>query len=98
MANGDAPRGEGPRFQPEFSPGERLAKIEALLDGASRTAENLSDELDQRLKSAQALQDEKLAGLRAEHQAALLAQREAIQKVETATDRRQEVVTAQTAS
>jgi hypothetical protein len=44
--------------------------------------------LEARVVASENLQDEKLSGLRAEHQAALSAQRDAVLKVESVTDRR----------
>jgi hypothetical protein len=44
--------------------------------------------LEARLVGSEAVQQEKLLGLRAEHQAALAAQRDAVLKVESVTDRR----------
>ena len=35
MPENEAPRGEAPRFQPEFSAGERLARLEALIENVA---------------------------------------------------------------
>lgn len=78
----------GDRSQPEFSPGERIAHVEALLDSQN----GIQAQLDRRLNDMGALTDEKLKGLRAEHEAALEAQEKAVEKVETVTDRRFESV------
>jgi len=83
------------RTQPEFSLGERLARVEAEQNCQADLGENLQGQLDRRLTEIEKLFMEKLAGLRAEHQAALAAQKEAIGKVETVTDRRFENASSQ---
>lgn len=82
------------RTQPEFSLGERLARVEAAIEGYALVEVELQRQLDRRIESTQELQDEKLKGLRAEHQAALLAGREALLKVESVIDRRFETAGA----
>lgn len=76
------------RTQPEFSLGERLARVEAEQECRETLETDMQAQLDRRMAIVERLFNEKLLGLRAEHQAALQAQREAVIKVETVTDRR----------
>jgi hypothetical protein len=66
--------GNGNRTQPEFSLGERMARIEAET-GA----------MDRRFIEAGLLFDEKLGGLRREMEAKSTAQKEAVDKAERST-------------
>jgi hypothetical protein len=68
--------------------GERIARIEAAVEAYRSLEEELQHQLDRRIISTETLQDEKLHGLRAEHQAAIAASKEAVTKVEQVTDRR----------
>jgi len=83
------------RLQPEFSLGERLARVEAEQKCRETLEGDMQNQLDRRLNESEKLYSERLAGLRAEHQAALQAQREAVIKVETVTDRRFESASSQ---
>jgi hypothetical protein len=87
MANG-TPSGEGPRYQPEFSPGERLARLEAGLSRAAEDRQELQKQIDRRLGEAEKLYDEKLDGLGERLTAINSAQKEAVDKAEKATAQR----------
>ncbi len=71
------PLGEAPRYQPEFSTGERLRGIESDLSA-----------LDRRFSEVRDLFDEKLDGLRKELSAISNAQKEAVDKSEKSTTQR----------
>jgi hypothetical protein len=76
------------RTQPELSLGERMAALEAAVHGHWGQDNERESVSDKRLTETGLLFDQKLMGLRAEHQAALAAQKEAVIKVETVTDQR----------
>ena len=78
------PPGEGPRFQPEFSTGERLAHIEA--DSAA---------LDRRFIETKDLFDQKLLGLSEKVDAKAEAQKEAVEKAEKSATQRFEAFVEQ---
>ncbi len=47
------PQGEGPRYQPEFSGGERLSRLEALYEAFQRTEREWQDQLDRRFQAVE---------------------------------------------
>ncbi len=47
------PQGEGPRYQPEFAPGERLSRLEALYEAFRRTEIEWQEQLDRRFQASE---------------------------------------------
>ncbi len=47
------PQGEGPRYQPEFSGGERLSRLEALYEAFRRTEIEWQEQLDRRFQAVE---------------------------------------------
>ncbi len=95
MANGDSPRGEGPRYQPEFAPGERLATLEAGLARAGEDRKEIQNQLDHRIGTLTELFEEKLDGLSGKVDAKADAQKEAVDKAEKASTQRFETFVEQ---
>ncbi len=92
------PQGEGPRYQPEFSAGERLARLEALYEAFRRTEVEWQEQIDRRFggidKDIRIQRDERVAeltALRRESQAALEAQDKAINKAGDAQEKQNEL-------
>jgi len=83
------------RTQPEFSLGERLARVESTLDARSSIEGGLQSQIDRRLSEAERLQDEKIKGVKGELGAINTAQKEAINKAEQATSRQAELMREQ---
>jgi hypothetical protein len=75
------------RTQPEFSLGERLARVEAEQRSSESTERIFWEQMDRRLLDARDLFEEKLEGLRREVVAKADAQKEAVDKAEEATGR-----------
>ncbi len=48
-----SPQGEGPRYQPEFAPGERIARLEALYEAFKRTEIEWQDQLNRRFHASE---------------------------------------------
>ncbi len=89
------PLGEGPRYQPEFSTGERLATLEAGLARAAEDRGELQSQIDRRLGESEKLFNEKLDGISREVQAKADAQKAAVDKAEQSSTRQFESFVAQ---
>lgn len=76
------------RLNPEFSAGERLARLEADQAREAEDRRELQNQLDRRLQEAEKLYDEKLDGLGERLTAVSGAQKEAVDKAEKATSNR----------
>jgi hypothetical protein len=90
---------ESDRTQPEFSVGERLARLEGEVEGSRAIAQELQEQIDRRFRDTYAevdrrfaqikeLFNEKLDGVRREVEAKSTAQKEAVEKAEQASSRR----------
>ena len=84
----EIPSGEGPRYQPEFSSGERLSRLEADLQRATEDRKEIQLQLARQLQEQKELFEEKLTGLSARLTAINSAQKEAVDKAEKATAQR----------
>ncbi len=78
---------EQSRRNPEFSLGERLARVEAEQRCQEGMEDNMQKQLDRRLADTDRLFEEKLDGLRREVVAKADAQKQAVDKAEEATGR-----------
>ncbi len=92
------PQGEGPRYQPEFSAGERLARLEALYEAFRRTEIEWQDQLNRRFLASEKeviLQREERAteieSMRREFLAAAEATDKAINKAGEAQEKQNEL-------
>ena len=79
------------RTQPEFSLGERLARVESSLDPQS----GLQQQIDRRFIENEKLRDEQIRGLRNEVGAISGAQKEAVLKAEIAVAKQIELMQEQ---
>ena len=96
-----SPQGEGPRYQPEFSAGERLARLEALIENVAALKTEVSS-LEARVEGHVVLNSatensakEEIEATRRELLTHIAAQRDAIVKAEEAQRRQADLTREQ---